>query len=626
MVNFYLVGIIYLFFCQVIGNTYTRSAKLKTSLFINFLMGHLCILGVSAIYFSYGYSIAWGLIAMLFYIHKISKRTQFESIDKQTNIYQVKEIISILILFTLTFLSKYLVHYNPENGLINIPFRDFIFYMKNGEYFYLTGIENKMTSKNILFPEIQFRELYRFQDTWLMPIFLMFTPFDTIDIYYLIMYPINFFLVSYAIYWILRKYIKGHWLTSITLSFLFLFFLTSNIPYFNKIYQNGVTDYFKLWPFFLIMPPCLQLVREDKIELAFCLMLCIFFIVPISYFIPISIFILVLLRKYFFIPITTLIVFFTLGVCFVFYFFYIDATQKKFFDLLTSDNHISLENLKNKIHLAFYWGLLLNYLAPPLLLVGCMLLIKKNRLVLFENFRLLVFILVLLTVGYLLYATTAILGLHDAHQMFSNIASPLTVTSTFLILVLLILKTNNNLLKNLSLVLFIGYLIIELRYTMTHSLHHARFDKSSLYSSEFILRVRNYLNTNKVNPIGVYYPEKGNGGIAEQFDSGQHYEILILMGRYFDAVNLKGDSILFDENRYKEIDFLSKRMAINIYNQQKKDTSDLVRIHYLKDKNVDFIITALSLSQLPKSIAELIKLDIEDKKSGAHFYILKKAL
>jgi hypothetical protein len=67
-------------------------------------------------------------------------------------------------------------------------------------------------------------------------------------------------------------------------------------------------------------------------------------------------------------------------------------------------------------------------------------------------------------------------------------------------------------------------------------------------------------------------------------------------------------------------------MAINIYNQQKKDTSDLVRIHYLKDKNVDFIITALSLSQLPKSIAELIKLDIEDKKSGAHFYILKKAL
>jgi hypothetical protein len=310
----------------------------------------------------------------------------------------------------------------------------------------------------------------------------------------------------------------------------------------------------------------------------------------------------------------------------VFYFFYIDATQKKFFDLLTSDNHISLENLKNKIHLAFYWGLLLNYLAPPLLLVGCMLLIKKNRLVLFENFRLLVFILVLLTVGYLLYATTAILGLHDAHQMFSNIASPLTVTSTFLILVLLILKTNNNLLKNLSLVLFIGYLIIELRYTMTHSLHHARFDKSSLYSSEFILRVRNYLNTNKVNPIGVYYPEKGNGGIAEQFDSGQHYEILILMGRYFDAVNLKGDSILFDENRYKEIDFLSKRMAINIYNQQKKDTSDLVRIHYLKDKNVDFIITALSLSQLPKSIAELIKLDIEDKKSGAHFYILKKAL
>jgi hypothetical protein len=161
---------------------------------------------------------------------------------------------------------------------------------------------------------------------------------------------------------------------------------------------------------------------------------------------------------------------------------------------------------------------------------------------------------------------------------------------------------------------------------MTHSLHHARFDKSSLYSSEFILRVRNYLNTNKVNPIGVYYPEKGNGGIAEQFDSGQHYEILILMGRYFDAVNLKGDSILFDENRYKEIDFLSKRMAINIYNQQKKDTSDLVRIHYLKDKNVDFIITALSLSQLPKSIAELIKLDIEDKKSGAHFYILKKAL
>ena len=93
------------------------------------------------------------------------------------------------------------------------------------------------------------------------------------------------------------------------------------------------------------------------------------------------------------------------------------------------------------------------------------------------------------------------------------------------------------------------------------------------------------------------------------------------MGRYFDVVNIKGDSILFDVNRYKKRDFDFKKMAINIYAKGKPKSNNL-EASFIKDLNIEYMLSFKTKNELPKWLNEIIVEEIIDKKSGLRLYML----
>jgi hypothetical protein len=368
----YVIDIMYLFILQITGMLYSKyGLKHHNHVLMNFVYGYFIASSTSAIIITGGITIAWGviivLIALVVYRKSISILTLFQ--DDQIN-YK-KDYLIALVLFTFCYLSRIAVHFNHENGLINIPFRDYVYYINHAEYIYLTGKENSLTSKNLLFESLNFLEPYRFQDSWPMSIFLAFTNFKSIDIYYLMLFPVNFFLVAYVIYELLKTFVPNLpvWIVVI-LSFLFIFYQSSSIwPYRLNGMLMGLAGYPKLWIHYLMIGVCLKLFALGKYDFGNSMLLLLFFTVPVTIAIPFYVIVYILFQfiknkslNYYYLIYVILI----LG--YLIYIYINKRLEKELFSTNNSGIKINLEIL-SYFRAAGYNALFFSYTTPLLIIL-----------------------------------------------------------------------------------------------------------------------------------------------------------------------------------------------------------------------------------------------------------------
>jgi len=614
----YFIDLVYLIILQLVGHVFGKYClKHRNNVLLNFVYGYFVVSSISAILTTAGFTIAWGVIAVLISSVIFRKSLSIDTLFQGDQINYKKDYIIATVLFTFCYLSRISVHFNHENGFVNIPFRDYVYYINHAEYIYLTGKENSLSSKNLLFENLNLLEPYRFQDAWPMSIFMTFTNFKSVDIYFLILFPVNFFLVAYVIYELLKTFAPNLpiWIVAL-LSFFFIFYQSSSIwPYKLNGMLMGLAGYPKLWIHYLLIGVCLKLFTLEKYDFGNNMLLLLFFTVPVTVAIPFYIIVYLVFQfiknrnfKYFYIIYVMLI----LG-----YFIYIMINKRLEKELLSIDNSgikINLEIL-SYLKAAGYNALFFSYTIPIVLVF---IIIRYYKIELPVKLYSILPYIVILACGYIAYIVLH--NNNDALQLFANIASPITAVLSFIGIVHLILNIPKKTLRLTFISILCGMLLYETIDAHISSKHYARHNISSMFDPGFISKAKNIISKTS-NPVGIYYPDERFGMINEQFFRKDEINIIVLMGRYFDVVNIKGDSILFDENRYKEIDRHWHRMAINIYGKNHPKTSNL-ELAFIKDCNIEYMLTFKSNNELPVWLGSLVKEELYDKKSGLRIYLL----
>jgi|GEM_PF-3739417 hypothetical protein len=615
----YVLDLLYIALMMGLGllfNTYTL--KTGNNALLNLITGFFIVASTAAIITTHGITLAWGVWFVLFimYIKRDVFTLHSNTIADSTNLK--KDYIIAFILFTVCYISRCMVHYNYENGLSNIPYRDYVFYINYAEYFFKTGIENKLTSKNLLFDSLQFIEPYRFQDAWPMSVFMALTDFKSIDIYYLVLYPVHFFMASFAMYFVLRQFIPRYSSNLlILLAFLFLFYQSSNLwPYKVGVMMMGLAGYTKLWLHFTCIGTCLYLFRNKQLELGVGLLTLLFFTVPVTLAIPLFV--------------VTLMIFTTLqnkkntyyiflSATFVLYAVYLWIGKGMEKEMLQIDSSgISVTGtLKSYIQAASYKALIISYILPSVCVYIAIRYFAKDHTFLDVRY---IYIFALLCVsGYLAYIVLN--NTNDAVQLFANIASPIGAVVSFSGILYAVSLIKHHVIRFIILWVFIGIGIYECGVAHAMSEHYARHDITRSYDRHFIEKCREVLHKKTTNPVGIYYPTDGYGMVSEQHVREIGYNMTLLLGRYYDVVNIKGDSVLFDENRYKKIDRDWHRMAVNIYAKKNKISTNK-ELDFIKGCKIQYLITFRERNTLPDWLSHIITEELKDPKSGLYLYIL----
>lgn len=598
-------------------NTYTL--KTGNNALLNLITGFFIVASTAAIVTTHGITLAWGVWLSLFlmYIKRDVFTLQSNTITDSTNLK--KDYIAAFILFTVCYVSRCMVHYNHENGLSNIPYRDYVFYINYAEYFFKTGIENKLTSKNLLFDNLQFIEPYRFQDAWPMSIFMALTDFKSIDIYYLLLYPVHFFMASFAMYFVLRQFIPrySNYLL-ILLAFLFLFYQSSAFwPYKIGVMMMGLAGYTKLWLHFTCIGTCLYLFKNKQLELGVGLLTLLFFTVPVTLAIPLFVVTLTIFTTLQSKKINTYYLF--LSATFVLYSVYLwigKGIEKEMLQIDSSGISV-IGTLKSYIQAASYKALIVSYILPSVCVYIAIRYFAKDHT--FLDVRYIYIFTMMCICGYIAYILLN--NTNDAVQLFANIASPIGAVLSFsgILYALSLIKLKT--IRQIAIFLFTGIAMYECAVAHIASEHYARHDITRSYDRQFIEKCREVLHTKTTNPVGIYYPTIGYGIVSEQHVREIEYNMTLLLGRYYDVVNIKGDSVLFDEKRYKKIDRDWHRMAVNIYAKKNK-TSTNKELDFIVDCKIQYMITYREQNSLPDWLSHMITDEIKDPKSGLYMYIL----
>jgi len=191
----------------------------KISIYLGVLLGYLAILSFYAIIKSSGNTVGvfvmFWLLGFILFIHKNINY----SLIKSSEYFQRLSIICIL--WTAVFILKVSFFWNSEYNCPNLLFTDYEFYMKVAEGYNLSGNENAMGLRNVLFPNLNFAQPYRASDFWLVSIGLDLTKIDTIYIWELFYSTILIFICSLSLFDVLKR--KFNLYLSLFFSVLFLF-------------------------------------------------------------------------------------------------------------------------------------------------------------------------------------------------------------------------------------------------------------------------------------------------------------------------------------------------------------------------------------------------------------------
>jgi len=608
----------YLFICLFIG--FIISSKLYT--FYQILIGHIIVLFLSAVFFSGGNTIALFFLPLFGFLIYQRNSASFDILFDKNKKLQY-DLFVIFSLFILCFLAKYIVFYNFKYEIENIPTGDHLTYMSIAENFYLRGNENTYTVKNLLF-NLNFNTPYRYHETWLAAIFLHITKLKTVTIFELILWPINYFLVSYTVYFtIVSKFLQANFVFKIIISFLFIFFtLNFTLDYSNQAFYFGVNGFPKLCINFVFLSLFFYFYLNQNILLSLVSVFALLILSSSSlHLIPFAI--LVSFFNFKNLNKTGLLFFYTFILLFLAY--YIVNLYSEF--LFIERQKIGMELF---LYLKRYFGILYilkNYIFYLSLIIILIYFLRYSKIKIMHP--VFYFISFSFIAGAVTYGILNFI-FHDAVQLFSNIANVAVIIIIFTLLIMII-ENSKSLKKYLS-VLFFTYMLFCLFFTYKNEKFINNSSSISQYSKQFVHNSVDQLNKNVKNKIGIFIPVDSIGGHTEIYDYRQYRGFLSIANRNYELINIFSN--YWDDDSFKKVIDKHKSYKYQYFNAFNKSAINIFRYKYdlnddeylqekfIKHYKIEYAVTKLPLEKLPWFVNKRIENVINDSVSGINLIIL----
>lgn len=611
----------------------------KSNIFLELLLGYLTIVAIYAIIKAGGNSV--GIFVLLWivgYIFIIKKKQDSPSIKKQE---YFKQSLIIGVLWSVIFILKVSYFWNFDYNSPNLLFNDYAFYMKVAEGYNLSGNENAMGLRNLLFPFLNFAQPYRSNDFWLVSLGLDLTKIDTIYIWELFYSTISIFICSLSLFVILKRKFTLGW--SLILSILVLFAFSGQWyrDIINLIYSPnsggydpiGIIAYTKLAIVFAVFFQFFYKYEKGKKEEAIYLLILIPLLVQSAIaVIPIISLIIIFyifqekkLTKNSFkksLPLVGIFSFLMIG----FLLFYILNQQKEQLYMGYSNmNIINNESITDFI-IQFFKKSILLFISYYWLscLIAIILLMSTKSLNKIFRWELFVFILLFYFNGMLVYAKYNKIG--DAYQFSTNVFGPFVLA---LIIYLLIQTPINTLLGKIKLTTLVLISVVGVTQIIGGNNVFHSTTRIHYYDKTFIGEVKNILP--KLNyPLGIIYYGEDLQKFSKE-DYPQHSSsFLKLFGRNYDVFNIEADSLKMNllENSNQKINLSIKRNAINIWRKYseslKVNENKLTRKDFYDAYPFSFCVSKLSKEKLPFYIKKDVLSITKDNKSQIYFYTLNR--
>lgn len=634
IVTIYFAGLIFLYVSLSLGFLFQR--WIRMGLFEQLFLGYLVLLCSYAIIKTSFQTIAllipiWLVLYLLLFRDRLCLNVKLIDVKSQ--------ILSVTIIWTLIYVLKAFYFWNYSFDLPNLLFADYPNYIKIAEGFQLSGHENALGHRNVLFAELNFLQPYRTNDLWLPSLGLDLTNFGSYYIWGLFYTPLVWTLASISVYSVLSNIRFKAYRILLSVLALFAFSGSWYRGLINKVLEVnqgsydpiGIIAYPKLAIVFAMLFMVLKNVMTGKInKAAFQLILLVFLVQSTVAVIPVIYGLLFFLgvrdlwgkrrlkKSYFlllasisFITILFGLIYFNSGLT------EREVLQMTSLDILNNENfsEFLLVFLKKSLYifLSYFWlSILLS-----IILIYSMISKKAQR---YE-------ILALTSVFYFsstaLYAWYANVG--DAYQFSTNLFGPFVVT----LIIYLLLDTNKSLFKKIvgHGVLIIVSIIGFVQITRGSSAFNSP-DKIYQYSKQFLMTVGKTLPELQ-SPYGIIY--YGKNEITPRREDFPLHEasFLKLFGRNYDVFNLNAANLTNEEYSADQQKYCvyAARQALNIYNNTQSDISlnptNSIEKNFLNTGKFSFCISKTPLSDLPIWISSRVELRIFDSESKIFFYSFK---
>ncbi len=637
IVTLYFLGLIILLFSDSLGLVLFRFRTV--SVYLGVLIGYLTLISSYALFKGNGNSVGifvllW-LMGFIFFIHKNKDLPLMKRQD------YLQRLLIIYFLWSAIFLLKVCCFWNSEYNSPNLLFADYEFYMKIAEGYNLSGNENAMGLRNMLFPFLDFAQPYRSSDFWLVSLGLDLTKMDTIYIWELFYSTMLLFICSLSLFVLLRR--KFNLFVSLVLSVLLLFAFSGHWyrDAINLLYSHnsgsydpiGIIAYTKLAIVFSVLFQFfLKYEMGKKMEAVYLLML-----IPVLVQSTIAVFVLVPLIILFFLiqdrklhannfkKYLSLIVVFTFLVGGIFLFYSLNQQKEQFYmgySNLNISNNESVVGLivqffkkSTLMFISYFW---LSFLLATFLLFSTKSLNKVLRKELFVSMLLCYFS------STLVYASYNKIG--DAYQFSTNVFGPFVLS---LIIYLFIETSVNTLLSKLKMAVLLLISILGMIQIMGGSNVFHSTTRINYYSKEFIAEVKTVLPRLDY-PLGIiYYGEDLQDYSKEDFP--QHdATFLKLFGRNYDVFNIEADSLKLNNTdaSLQKLNASISRNALNVWIRNSKQMPKSGKISnreaFYKSYPFSFCISKKPKDSLPDFIKSDVEKVFKDKKAKVYFYTLDR--
>ena len=633
----YFLGLAILLLSDFVGLGLFRFRN--SNMFLGLLVGYLIIVATYALFKANFNSVGIFVLLWIFgYFYWIKRPKDYALVEKKEYLHRLLIISS---LWTMIFALKASCFWNFEYNAPNLLFIDNEFYMKIAEGYNMSGNENAMGLKNVLFPFLNFAQPYRTNDFWLVSLGLELTNIDTIYIWELFYSTIIIFICSLSLFTVLRK--KFNLWGSLVLSVLLLFAFTGQWHRYlsDMIYPNhsggydpvGILAYTKLAILFSVyFQFFFKYEKGKKVEAIYLLLL-----IPLLVQSTIALFLIVFLMILFclfqerkelkkgIVSYFPLIIFFiVLSIGFLLFYYFNQQKEQLYIgmtNLNVSNNNSSFDFIiqffkkSTLMFIAYYW---LSFLLVTVLLLSTKSLKKEFRLDLF------VFLLLVYLSSILVYVKFNNIG--DAYQFCTNVFGPFVLS----LIIYLFLSTPIHTLKGkikLSLLILISVLGAN-EFIGGNNFFHST-TRIKYYDKVFIKEVKNRLSQLDY-PYGlIYYGDDLQNHPKEDYPM-HDAAFLKLFGRNHTVFNIEADSLkmeLLDQSNQKRNVFIQgNALTIWLYNSNRlsKTKKKLNRNDFYEAYPFSFCI-----SRKPKdSLPDFIKVDVEkvlkDNSSKIYFYTLHR--
>ena len=637
ILTLYFLGLVTLLFSYFLG--LGLFCFQKANLFLSLFLGYLLLIATYAVFKGNGNSVGLFVLVWIigyFYVVDTPKKNRF----REKKEFQ-EPLVVISTLWTIIFALKASCFWNFDYDAPNLLFIDNGFYMKVAEGYHLSGNENAMGLKNVLFPFLNFAQPYRTNDFWLVSLGLDLTKIDTIYIWELFYSTIIIFICSLSLFELLRQ--KFNLLGSMVLSVLLLFAFAGQWYRYltNLVYPNhsggydpiGIVAYTKLAILFAVyFQFFLKFEKGKKVEAIYLL-----FLIPLLvqstlalFLVAFSIILFCLFedRNDFKKSLTTYksLIGFCTVLIFVFLFFYYFNQQKEQMYIGKSNLEVSNTNgpvdfivqffkKSTLLFIAYYW---LSFLVVTVLLVSTKSLSAALRKALF------VFLILCYFSSILVYVKFNKIG--DAYQFATNVFGPFVLA---LIIYLLIQNPIGSLVGKIKLSLLILISILGAQEMIGGNNFFHSTKRIQYYDKVFIKEAKNQLS--KLDyPFGlIYYGADLQNHDKEDYPQ-QDASFLKLFGRNYTVFNIAADSLHLEskDSFYQKRNVFIKGNALNIWlnnsNRWLKMNKKFGRKDFYNAYPFSFCISKIGKDSLPDFIQSDIVTTIKDSHSKIYFYILDR--